>query len=402
MALRARFPARQGTAEEHAGTSSPEMEDQPPLEKESSLARPDRSTAVELEKLRMAEHRRQETSEMEAALLSMNVDEHECVDEELTEIVETLRTRLMRCRIAHGNHDHIDAVAMGGNEVVMRRSTWTLWQTSTETLRELARDTQPSPQSRLETEARECSTEEVCIASILVQQDGLQGVENREGELNAPGPSWTGKLAVIQEKFATVVEESVSSLTVVGKEKVLAATLRQVLGKKQTTREGDRAKARALKPVKLRPERAQMRRRVDNYRYRQGNVSFRLLSGEARASWEAGYVMKSQKHKWEPLRASILADESYSRDPLTADCVDWEAVQRASVHDVADVIKHRGMNNALAGRLKAFLDRVHRDQNGSIDLEWIRSLPPEDAKYVGLPVYFCRLFAASVVYCDTL
>ena len=429
MALRAKFPARRGAASEHTGISTSETKNHLPSEKESSLPRPERLTIVELKKVHMREGQRQEAaSEMVAAWLSKNVNEHECVDEELTKVVETLRTKLTDCHIEHRDHEQIETVAMRGNEVVRRRSIWSLWQKSRE-LQKLAQDAQRFLQPRLETECtlnenvieeasaleehslvskalfsrdavmkqsnsnlpsksfevsvfedRVWSREEVCISSSLVPQDELQVVQNRDGELNPAGLSWKGKLAVIQEKFSNVVEESVSSLTVVGKEKVLAATLRLVLGKKQTTREGDKAKVRALKTVKLRPERAQMRRRIDNYRYRQGNVSFRLLSGEARASWEAGYVMKSQKHKWEPLRADILADQSYSRDPLTEDCVDWEAVQRASVHEVSDVIKNRGMNNALAGRLKAFLDRVHRDQNGSIDLEWIRKLPPEDAK----------------------
>jgi hypothetical protein len=84
-------------------------------------------------------------------------------------------------------------------------------------------------------------------------------------------------------------------------------------------------------------------------------VSFRLLSGPERAKWEAGYVMKSQKEKWAPLRTKILSDPDYARDPLTVDCVDWDAVRIADVHEVSDVIKDRGMNNVLAGRLKVLI-----------------------------------------------
>lgn len=220
-----------------------------------------------------------------------------------------------------------------------------------------------------------------CVNKLPGVGEALLLVEEPDGEDKLGSASaWKGNLAstVIQEKFASIVTESVTNLTEVGREKVLAATLRQVLGKTHTTREiGFNSKA--LKSFKLRPGRAALRKSSDNYRYRH-NVSFRLLSGEARASWEAGFVMKCQKAKWEPLRAAILADESYCRDPVTEDCVDWSAVQKASVHEVANVIKNRGQHNALAGRMKAFLDRVHRDQNGSIDLEWIRKLPPDDAK----------------------
>jgi hypothetical protein len=220
---------------------------------------------------------------------------------------------------------------------------------------------------------------EVALEELHHDLEEVQGMlEPGVGE-SGSAASWREELAsaVILEKFASVVTESVIGLTEVGREKVLAATLRRVLGKKHTTREMGLGKA--LKSFKLRPARAALRRSSDNYRYRH-NVSFRLLSGEARANWEAGFVMKCQKAKWEPLRAAIVADERYCRDPLTEDCVDWSAVQQASVHELADVIKNRGQHNALAGRMKAFLDRVHRDHNGSIDLEWIRKLPPQDAK----------------------
>ncbi|KAH9328401.1 hypothetical protein KI387_000509, partial [Taxus chinensis] len=42
-------------------------------------------------------------------------------------------------------------------------------------------------------------------------------------------------------------------------------------------------------------------------------------------------------------------------------------------------IKERGMNNILAGRIKSFLEML-QTEHGSIDLEWLKDLPPNDAK----------------------
>lgn len=67
------------------------------------------------------------------------------------------------------------------------------------------------------------------------------------------------------------------------------------------------------------------------------------------------------------------------RTDETMDAVDWEAVRRATVKEVADTIKQRGMNNILAGKIKDFFDRLVED-HGSIDLEWLRDVPPKHAK----------------------
>lgn len=389
MSLRARFPAKcRGAGQGGAQNSTPSTNDISPVEIRSPSP-PDNLTMLPLDEDRRQEHL--------TALLAQNVIEDVPVDEAIT---EALRLTLMECQI-----EETDVNTMRGDEVssstILNQQSNTpdiqrpfLQPCSRRTLctphedaisasqdHSLAQKSLPSTDAAM----NDHPFSEVLAASV--PEPELAGMSSSLVAQDAPilvtgqNCSWTGELAVVQEKFANVVSENFSSLSEVGKEKLLATTLRMVLGKKQTTREGESAaNLRALKPVKLRPQRALMRQRIENFRYRQGNVSFKLLTGEARAAWEANFVMKSQKEKWEPLRAAILADEGFARDPLNEDCVDWEAVQRASVHEVADVIKNRGMNNALAGRMKAFLDRVDRDQNGSIDLEWIRKLPHEDAK----------------------
>ncbi|CAI9302078.1 unnamed protein product [Lactuca saligna] len=71
--------------------------------------------------------------------------------------------------------------------------------------------------------------------------------------------------------------------------------------------------------------------------------------------------------------------ESGERSKDAKDSLDYEALRRAHVNQISDAIRERGMNNLLADRIKDFLDRLVRD-HGSIDLEWLRDVPPDKAK----------------------
>ncbi|PON75269.1 DNA glycosylase [Trema orientale] len=63
----------------------------------------------------------------------------------------------------------------------------------------------------------------------------------------------------------------------------------------------------------------------------------------------------------------------------TANSVDWEAVRRAHPSETASAIKGRGQHNILALRIQECLDRIV-ELHGSLDLEWLRNAPPEEAK----------------------
>nr|XP_043619619.1 DNA glycosylase/AP lyase ROS1-like [Erigeron canadensis] len=92
-------------------------------------------------------------------------------------------------------------------------------------------------------------------------------------------------------------------------------------------------------------------------------------------------IEKKQESKidWEALRKTYCRYGRRETDDNFMDAVDWDAVRRAPVEELAKVIAERGMNNVLAGRIKDFLDRVYQD-HGAIDLEWLRDLPPDTAK----------------------
>ncbi|CAK9184239.1 unnamed protein product [Ilex paraguariensis] len=83
---------------------------------------------------------------------------------------------------------------------------------------------------------------------------------------------------------------------------------------------------------------------------------------------------------WDTLRKQVQSSSrrrERSKDAM--DSLDYEAIRRADVNEISDAIKERGMNNMLADRIKDFLDRLVKD-HGSIDLEWLRDVPPDKAK----------------------
>ncbi|KAJ7974951.1 transcriptional activator DEMETER [Quillaja saponaria] len=95
--------------------------------------------------------------------------------------------------------------------------------------------------------------------------------------------------------------------------------------------------------------------------------------------------MKAESEKknvvdWDNLRKQVQKNgtiERRSKD--TMDSLDYETLRHANVGEIANAIKERGMNNMLAERIKDFLNRLVRD-HGSINLEWLRDVPPDKSK----------------------
>ncbi|XP_074269131.1 DNA glycosylase/AP lyase ROS1-like [Silene latifolia] len=88
---------------------------------------------------------------------------------------------------------------------------------------------------------------------------------------------------------------------------------------------------------------------------------------------------KKSEFDWDSLRRAAQVNGKKPKTANTMDSLDWEAVRHANVNDIADTIKERGMNNVLAVRIKDLLDRLVKD-HGSIDMEWLRDIPPDKAK----------------------
>ncbi|KAI3675769.1 hypothetical protein L1987_85362 [Smallanthus sonchifolius] len=82
---------------------------------------------------------------------------------------------------------------------------------------------------------------------------------------------------------------------------------------------------------------------------------------------------------WDELRKAFCKTGEKETNVNYRDAVDWDAVRRASVGEIAKIIEDRGMHNVIAERIKECLDRIYRD-HGTLDLEWLRDIPPDKAK----------------------
>ncbi|KAM0940763.1 putative uracil-DNA glycosylase [Dioscorea sansibarensis] len=89
---------------------------------------------------------------------------------------------------------------------------------------------------------------------------------------------------------------------------------------------------------------------------------------------------RKKNFDWDSLRKQVCCEDIQTeRSSDRMDSVDWEAVRLADVSEISETIRERGMNNMLAERIKDFLNRLVRD-HGSVDLEWLRDIPPDKAK----------------------
>ncbi|KAF8397816.1 hypothetical protein HHK36_016740 [Tetracentron sinense] len=105
---------------------------------------------------------------------------------------------------------------------------------------------------------------------------------------------------------------------------------------------------------------------------------------------------------WDSLRKQVHSNgKKREKSSKTMDSLDWEAVRCADVGAISDTIRERGMNNMLAERIKDFLNRLVRD-HGSLDLEWLRDVPPDKAKEYLLSVRGLGLKSVECVRLLTL
>ncbi|KAI3769145.1 hypothetical protein L6452_00245 [Arctium lappa] len=107
------------------------------------------------------------------------------------------------------------------------------------------------------------------------------------------------------------------------------------------------------------------------------------------------------KTDWESLRRTYCKTGGKETNENNMDAVDWDAVRRATVEEIADTIVERGMNNVLAARIKEFLERMVKD-HGTIDLEWLRDVPPDKAKEFLLSIQGIGLKSVECVRLLTL
>ncbi|KAK1282769.1 Protein ROS1 [Acorus calamus] len=100
-------------------------------------------------------------------------------------------------------------------------------------------------------------------------------------------------------------------------------------------------------------------------------------------------------------RKEICSSMEKERCRNTMDSLDWDAARNATVEEISNTIQIRGMNNRLAQRIKDFLNGLVRD-HGSIDLEWLREVPPCKVKDYLSTIYGIGLKSVECVRLLTL
>ncbi|KAJ6428842.1 hypothetical protein OIU84_020487 [Salix udensis] len=110
---------------------------------------------------------------------------------------------------------------------------------------------------------------------------------------------------------------------------------------------------------------------------------------------------KKDVFDWDGLRKQVQTNGRKERTEDTMDSLDYEAVRCAGVNEISEAIKERGMNKILAERIQEFLNRLVRE-HGSIDLEWLRDVPPDKAKDYLLSIWGLGLKSVECVRLLTL
>ncbi|XP_022939958.1 protein ROS1-like [Cucurbita moschata] len=116
------------------------------------------------------------------------------------------------------------------------------------------------------------------------------------------------------------------------------------------------------------------------YDHSLSNEFKKMKPDTSKSPRKQGAKEKEGSINWDDLRKQAEANRrTPQRTENTMDSLDWEAIRCADVNEIAHTIRERGMNNMLAERIKDFLNRLVKD-HGSIDLEWLRDVAPDQAK----------------------
>ncbi|KAL5081871.1 hypothetical protein RYX36_010292 [Vicia faba] len=94
-------------------------------------------------------------------------------------------------------------------------------------------------------------------------------------------------------------------------------------------------------------------------------------------------LLEKKRQYWDTLR-KYHSDKPRHDDHM--DFVDWKAVKDAKVGDVAKAIAARGQQFIIAGRVVDLLNMLY-STTGNLDLEWLRYIPPLDAKEYLLSIH---------------
>ncbi|XP_020257958.1 protein ROS1-like [Asparagus officinalis] len=107
--------------------------------------------------------------------------------------------------------------------------------------------------------------------------------------------------------------------------------------------------------------------------------------------------INKKNYDWDTLRKEIPhKGVSQERSKDTMDALNYDAIRCSEVHDISQAIKARGQHNNIAERIKKLLNclvRIH----GSLDLEWLRDVPPNKVKEYLLSIHGLGLKSVECV-----
>ncbi|KAG8389900.1 hypothetical protein BUALT_Bualt01G0027000 [Buddleja alternifolia] len=124
--------------------------------------------------------------------------------------------------------------------------------------------------------------------------------------------------------------------------------------------------------------------KIENGKPRKNKTKIRSYKKDKDTSAPGKRVNKKDEAKnWDNLKRSYYKIDSRRKCSYdTSSALDWDAVSMAQVEQIAKAIVNRGMSNNLASRIKNCLT-IFDQQLGSVDLEWMRDVPPHIAKNAG-------------------
>ncbi|XP_078181695.1 DNA glycosylase/AP lyase ROS1-like [Carex rostrata] len=119
---------------------------------------------------------------------------------------------------------------------------------------------------------------------------------------------------------------------------------------------------------------------------KEGSGSLKVK--KANVPKKKGHKVGQEDIDWDAIRKKLSCHghTKEGRSVKVEHSADWDAVRHSDKSEIAKAIHGRGQDNVLAERIQDFLNRVVKD-HGSMDLEWLREIPGDQAKEYLLSIY---------------
>ena len=138
----------------------------------------------------------------------------------------------------------------------------------------------------------------------------------------------------------------------------------------------------------LRREDEEQKAKVKKMREKKAKLREEREASKQQAASRAELNRRERRERTDKLKAlaqaardrqDMFCDNNNDNGVIVCDCVDWHSVlHKASIDDIIECIRCRGMHSMLAHRIKKILRRVF-DERGVLSLEFLRDASTEEA-----------------------